>query len=122
MAPSSDPTRQSGRTPTSAPARGSVGAPRSGRTSRSRPARSATAAQHRGVGGAKARRHPCSGRLIQGAGEERHMSGLEIQSRKNLMLFTGRAYPELAAEVGVELGVAPVPTAAYEFANGEIFV
>ena len=50
------------------------------------------------------------------------MTGLEIQSRKNLMLFTGRAYPELAAEVGVELGVAPVPTAAYEFANGEIFV
>jgi ribose-phosphate pyrophosphokinase len=50
------------------------------------------------------------------------MSGLEIQSRKNLMLFTGRSYPELAAEVGVELGVAPVPTAAYEFANGEIFV
>jgi ribose-phosphate pyrophosphokinase len=38
------------------------------------------------------------------------------------MLFTGRAYPELAAEVGVELGVAPVPTSAYEFANGEIFV
>jgi ribose-phosphate pyrophosphokinase len=50
------------------------------------------------------------------------MSGLEIQSRKNLMLFTGRAYPELAAEVGIELGVAPVPTSAYEFANGEIFV
>ncbi len=50
------------------------------------------------------------------------MSGLEIQSRKNLMLFTGRAYPELAAEVGAELGVAPVPTSAYEFANGEIFV
>jgi len=50
------------------------------------------------------------------------MSGLEIQSRKNLLLFTGRAYPELAAEVGVELGVAPVPTSAYEFANGEIFV
>ena len=50
------------------------------------------------------------------------MTGLEIQSRKNLLLFTGRAYPELAAEVGVELGVAPVPTSAYEFANGEIFV
>jgi ribose-phosphate pyrophosphokinase len=50
------------------------------------------------------------------------MSGLEIQSRKNLMLFTGRAFPELAAEVGSELGVAPVPTSAYEFANGEIFV
>jgi ribose-phosphate pyrophosphokinase len=50
------------------------------------------------------------------------VTGLEIQSRKNLLLFTGRAYPELAAEVGVELGVAPVPTSAYEFANGEIFV
>jgi ribose-phosphate pyrophosphokinase len=50
------------------------------------------------------------------------MSGLEIQSRKNLMLFTGRAYPDLAEEVGREVGVAPVPTSAYEFANGEIFV
>jgi ribose-phosphate pyrophosphokinase len=50
------------------------------------------------------------------------VSGLEIQSHKNLMLFTGRAYPELAAEVGVELGVSPVPTSAYDFANGEIFV
>jgi ribose-phosphate pyrophosphokinase len=50
------------------------------------------------------------------------VNGLEIQSRKSLMLFTGRAYPELAAEVGLALGVAPVPTSAYEFANGEIFV
>ncbi len=50
------------------------------------------------------------------------MSGLQIQGRKNLMLFTGRAAPELAAEVAVELGVEPVPTAAYDFANGEIFV
>jgi ribose-phosphate pyrophosphokinase len=50
------------------------------------------------------------------------VTGLEIESRKNLMLFTGRAFPDLAAEVGVELGVAPVPTSAYEFANGEIFV
>jgi ribose-phosphate pyrophosphokinase len=50
------------------------------------------------------------------------MASLEIDSRKNLMLFTGRASPELAAEVGRELGVEPVPTAAYDFANGEIFV
>ena len=50
------------------------------------------------------------------------MTGLEISSSKNLMLFTGRAYPDLAAEVAAELGVAPVPTSAYEFANGEIFV
>ena len=50
------------------------------------------------------------------------MNALEIASRKNLMLFTGRAFPELAAQVGVHLGCAPVPTSAYEFANGEIFV
>jgi len=50
------------------------------------------------------------------------VSGLQTENRKSLMLFTGRAYPELAAEVGVHLGVAPVPTSAYEFASGEIFV
>jgi ribose-phosphate pyrophosphokinase len=50
------------------------------------------------------------------------VSGLEIDNRKNLMLFTGRAAPELAAEVAGHLGVEPVPTSAYDFANGEIFV
>jgi ribose-phosphate pyrophosphokinase len=50
------------------------------------------------------------------------MSGIEISSRKNLMLFSGRAYPELAEDVGKVLGVAPVPTTAYDFSNGEIFV
>ena len=50
------------------------------------------------------------------------MSGIEIQSRKNLMLFSGRAFPELAQDIGAALGVEPVPTSAYEFANGEIFV
>jgi ribose-phosphate pyrophosphokinase len=50
------------------------------------------------------------------------MSGLQISSSKNLMLFSGRAYPELAEDVGKALGVAPVPTTAYEFSNGEIFV
>src|SRR6201747_1467566 len=38
------------------------------------------------------------------------------------MLFAGRAYPELAAEVAEQLAVEVVPTSAYEFANGEIFV
>jgi ribose-phosphate pyrophosphokinase len=38
------------------------------------------------------------------------------------MLFSGRAHPELAAQVAAELGVQPVPTSAFEFANGEIFV
>ena len=50
------------------------------------------------------------------------MSGIQISSRKNLMLFSGRAYPELTADVGAALGVATVPTSAYEFSNGEIFV
>ncbi len=50
------------------------------------------------------------------------MSGLQISGSKNLMLFSGRAYPELAEDVGKALGVAPVPTSAYEFSNGEIFV
>src|SRR3954465_11233214 len=38
------------------------------------------------------------------------------------MLFSGRAYPELAEEVAEALGIEPAPTAAYEFANGETFV
>jgi ribose-phosphate pyrophosphokinase len=50
------------------------------------------------------------------------MSGIQISSRKNLMLFSGRAYPELAHDVGTALGVAPTPTSAYDFSNGEIFV
>ncbi|MGZ4617368.1 MAG: ribose-phosphate diphosphokinase [Frankiaceae bacterium] len=50
------------------------------------------------------------------------MSSLQTPNRKNLMLFSGRAYPELAVEVGAFLGVKPVATNAYEFANGEIFV
>jgi ribose-phosphate pyrophosphokinase len=50
------------------------------------------------------------------------MSGMQMDSRKNLMLFSGRAFPQLAEDIGASLDVAPVPTAAYEFANGEIFV
>ncbi len=50
------------------------------------------------------------------------MSGIRIDSHKNLMLFSGRAFPELAQEIGAGLGVEPVPTSAYDFANGEIFV
>ena len=36
------------------------------------------------------------------------MSGIEIASSKNLMLFSGRAFPELATDIGNALGVAPV--------------
>src|SRR5262245_39200254 len=38
------------------------------------------------------------------------------------MLFAGRSHPELAAAVAEQLGVRPVPTSAYDFSNGEIFV
>ena len=50
------------------------------------------------------------------------MKGLEIKSSKSLLLFSGRAYPELAEEVASGLDVQIVPTSAYDFANGEIFV
>ena len=50
------------------------------------------------------------------------MTGLSMDSHKSMLLFTGRAFPELAAEVADALHVTPVPTSAYDFANGEIFV
>ncbi len=50
------------------------------------------------------------------------MSGLKRTTEKNLMVFSGRAHPELAAEVADLLGTGLVPTSAYEFANSEIYV
>ncbi len=50
------------------------------------------------------------------------MTSIKRQGQKTLMLFAGRAYPELAEAVGFNLGIEPTPTSAYEFANGEIFV
>ncbi|HWV25955.1 MAG TPA: ribose-phosphate diphosphokinase [Aeromicrobium sp.] len=41
---------------------------------------------------------------------------------KNLMLFSGRAHPTLAQEVADLLQIELVPTTAYDFANGEIYV
>jgi len=41
---------------------------------------------------------------------------------KNLMLFSGRAHPTLAQEVAELLQIELVPTTAYDFANGEIYV
>ena len=50
------------------------------------------------------------------------MSAIRQTTSKSLMLFTGRAYPELAEEIGGHLGVTPTPTTAYDFSNGELFV
>jgi ribose-phosphate pyrophosphokinase len=41
---------------------------------------------------------------------------------KTIMLFSGRAHPTLAQEVAELLETEIVPTTAYDFANGEIYV
>ncbi len=43
-------------------------------------------------------------------------------AEKRLLLFAGRAYPELAGEIAGCLGIEPTPTRIADFANGEIFV
>jgi ribose-phosphate pyrophosphokinase len=50
------------------------------------------------------------------------VTGVKRTPEKNLMLFSGRANPELAAEVAQGLEIGLVPTSAYDFANGEIYV
>ncbi|GAA1015250.1 ribose-phosphate pyrophosphokinase [Acrocarpospora pleiomorpha] len=50
------------------------------------------------------------------------MSGIQTMGQKNLMFFSGRAYPELAEEVAKNLGVEITPTTLRDFANGEIYV
>ncbi len=50
------------------------------------------------------------------------MTGLKRTTEKNLMLFSGRAHPHLAAEVAELLETSLVPTSAYDFANSEIYV
>ncbi|MFR9673461.1 ribose-phosphate diphosphokinase [Streptomyces sp. TR06-5] len=50
------------------------------------------------------------------------MTGIKTTGEKKLMLFSGRAHPELAEEVAEQLGISVVPTKAFDFANGEIYV
>jgi ribose-phosphate pyrophosphokinase len=50
------------------------------------------------------------------------MSSMSATPKKSLMLFSGRAHPELAEQVAKHLDVTVTPQAAYSFANGEIFV
>ncbi|MGP3984161.1 ribose-phosphate diphosphokinase [Streptomyces sp. KR80] len=50
------------------------------------------------------------------------MTGIKTTGEKKLMLFSGRAHPELAEEVAQQLGVGLVPTKVFDFANGEIYV
>ena len=50
------------------------------------------------------------------------MTSIKRTTEKNLMVFTGRAHPELAEEVASLLDITLVPTTAYDFANSEIYV
>lgn len=50
------------------------------------------------------------------------MTGITQSNAKRMVLLAGRSHPELAAAVAEQLGVELVPTRAYNFANGEIFV
>ena len=50
------------------------------------------------------------------------MTGVKQPNDKHLMLFSGRAHPELAEEVASMLGVELVPTRALSYANSEIYV
>jgi ribose-phosphate pyrophosphokinase len=50
------------------------------------------------------------------------VSKITIKGQKRLALVSGRAHPQLAADVAQALGTDLVPTTAYDFANGETFV
>jgi ribose-phosphate pyrophosphokinase len=50
------------------------------------------------------------------------VTGIKATGQKKLMLFSGRAHPDLALQVARELGIELAPTRAFDFANGEIYV
>ncbi len=50
------------------------------------------------------------------------MTGITATGEKKLMLFSGRAHPELTNEIAGCLGIEPAPARLFDFANGEIFV
>src|SRR5690625_4809098 len=50
------------------------------------------------------------------------VNAMSATPKKSLKLFSGRSHPELAEEVAKQLDVTVTPQAAYDFANGEIFV
>jgi ribose-phosphate pyrophosphokinase len=50
------------------------------------------------------------------------VTAIIASNEKKLLLFSGRAHPELTAEISKCLGIEPTPTRLSDFANGEIFV
>jgi ribose-phosphate pyrophosphokinase len=49
------------------------------------------------------------------------VTNISATTKKNLVLVSGRAHPELAEQVAREIGTELVPTEARTFANGEIY-
>ncbi|MDQ1703814.1 MAG: ribose-phosphate pyrophosphokinae, partial [Frankiaceae bacterium] len=49
------------------------------------------------------------------------MTGIKTTGEKTLMLFSGRAHPELTDEIAHQLEVAVSPTDLRDFADGEIY-
>src|SRR5207237_1119719 len=70
--------------------------------------------------GGRGREHAAYRCIQRRAG--RGVTGILKTTEKNLMVFAGRANPELAQEVAALLKTELVPTSAYDFANGEIYV
>jgi ribose-phosphate pyrophosphokinase len=50
------------------------------------------------------------------------VTGITTTNEKKLLLFSGRAYPELTREIAGCLDIEPTPTTLSDFPNGEIFV
>ncbi len=50
------------------------------------------------------------------------MTGIHSSGEKHLVLVAGRSHPALAQAVAEEIGIDLLPTTAYDFANGEIYV
>ena len=46
---------------------------------------------------------------------------MELAGKKKLILISGRAHPQLSADIAHELGIDLLPTDARTFANGEIY-
>jgi ribose-phosphate pyrophosphokinase len=49
------------------------------------------------------------------------VTGIKTTGEKTLMLFSGRAHPELAEEIATAIGIAVSPTDLRDFADGEIY-
>jgi ribose-phosphate pyrophosphokinase len=49
------------------------------------------------------------------------VTGIKASGEKTLMLFSGRAYPDLADAIATELAIGVSPTQVRDFAHGEIY-